>query len=439
MASLLNRAPEFVENEAQRLAVNCDNKSLDSGCSGEREDDVRVNALVKHEEKNEQSVSFSDEHHEKHRITMASLLNNESQCEAMSEENRSQPSQLSSCSKETQRQGTETREDPKTGKRKRAPPTPWQEKEHANFLIGLEMYGRGEWRSISRYLVPTRTPVQIASHAQKFFLRMQNKGELELRRGEAGGRNQDQPLNAPPYPAMAHGGPQEPPSFPEVQTGPHPKYLFSHDRTSPFDPLPDSEWNQQSSLPFGLPPQGDAERQFERYSRPFNRAAQSLHEVSWQQQADFDTRYNTPFDPRPSPFDPRSTHRPNLYPESGPQDDGLASRGYPRETMDYWCAPQGPDWPIELPMNHGYPPYREYEHGYHSQETGLLPDPRGYQNQMDSGPLGPSYRQPMPSADWSAPQTAAWSAPQTAEYPGWLSRFSKRRNTFQTSEHDPRW
>lgn len=39
------------------------------------------------------------------------------------------------------------------------------------FLLGLKTYGRGDWRSISRNVVVTRTPTQVASHAQKYFLR----------------------------------------------------------------------------------------------------------------------------------------------------------------------------------------------------------------------------------------------------------------------------
>lgn len=42
------------------------------------------------------------------------------------------------------------------------------------FLLGLEHYGRGDWRSISRNLVPSKTPTQIASHAQKYFLKLKN-------------------------------------------------------------------------------------------------------------------------------------------------------------------------------------------------------------------------------------------------------------------------
>lgn len=39
------------------------------------------------------------------------------------------------------------------------------------FLLGLEKFGKGDWRSISRNFVITRTPTQVASHAQKFFIR----------------------------------------------------------------------------------------------------------------------------------------------------------------------------------------------------------------------------------------------------------------------------
>lgn len=44
------------------------------------------------------------------------------------------------------------------------------------FLEGLEKYGRGDWRNISRWSVKTRTPTQVASHAQKFFIRQANTG-----------------------------------------------------------------------------------------------------------------------------------------------------------------------------------------------------------------------------------------------------------------------
>lgn len=49
------------------------------------------------------------------------------------------------------------------------------------FLQGLKQFGKGDWRSISRNVVITRTPTQVASHAQKYFLR-QHSGKKERKR-----------------------------------------------------------------------------------------------------------------------------------------------------------------------------------------------------------------------------------------------------------------
>ncbi|XP_061363961.1 transcription factor DIVARICATA [Gastrolobium bilobum] len=69
----------------------------------------------------------------------------------------------------------------KHGDNERKKGTPWTEEEHRLFLIGLSKFGKGDWRSISRNVVVTRTPTQVASHAQKYFLR-QNSGKKERKR-----------------------------------------------------------------------------------------------------------------------------------------------------------------------------------------------------------------------------------------------------------------
>ncbi|RDX98905.1 putative transcription factor, partial [Mucuna pruriens] len=56
---------------------------------------------------------------------------------------------------------------------------PWTEKEHRDFLCGLKYLGKGNWKEISRNYVKTKTPTQVASHAQKYFLRM---GAYETRK-----------------------------------------------------------------------------------------------------------------------------------------------------------------------------------------------------------------------------------------------------------------
>jgi len=60
------------------------------------------------------------------------------------------------------------------GGRERKRGVPWTEDEHKLFLLGLQKVGKGDWRGISRNFVKTRTPTQVASHAQKYFLRRSN-------------------------------------------------------------------------------------------------------------------------------------------------------------------------------------------------------------------------------------------------------------------------
>ncbi|KDP40862.1 hypothetical protein JCGZ_24861 [Jatropha curcas] len=58
------------------------------------------------------------------------------------------------------------------GERKKG--VPWTEEEHRLFLVGLQKLGKGDWRGIARNYVVSRSPTQVASHAQKYFIRQSN-------------------------------------------------------------------------------------------------------------------------------------------------------------------------------------------------------------------------------------------------------------------------
>ncbi|XP_019157926.1 PREDICTED: transcription factor MYB1R1 [Ipomoea nil] len=70
---------------------------------------------------------------------------------------------------------------PSAGSRERKRGVAWTEEEHRLFLLGLQKVGKGDWRGISRNFVKSRTPTQVASHAQKYFLRRNNHGRRRRR------------------------------------------------------------------------------------------------------------------------------------------------------------------------------------------------------------------------------------------------------------------
>nr|CAD1819045.1 unnamed protein product [Ananas comosus var. bracteatus] len=50
------------------------------------------------------------------------------------------------------------------------------------FLRGIAVLRKGDWRGISRQYVPGRTPIQVASHAQKYFQRQGKEQSKKKRR-----------------------------------------------------------------------------------------------------------------------------------------------------------------------------------------------------------------------------------------------------------------
>ncbi|XP_057426564.1 transcription factor DIVARICATA-like [Lotus japonicus] len=57
----------------------------------------------------------------------------------------------------------------------------WTEEEHKRFLEGLLKCGKGRWRDIAQKFVFTKTPTQVASHAQKYYIR-QNRNIHDIKR-----------------------------------------------------------------------------------------------------------------------------------------------------------------------------------------------------------------------------------------------------------------
>ncbi|KAL7608472.1 hypothetical protein Lser_V15G09664 [Lactuca serriola] len=79
--------------------------------------------------------------------------------------------------------------------RERKKGVPWTEEEHRMFLMGLQKLGKGDWRGIARNYVISRTPTQVASHAQKYFIRQTNMSRRK-RRSSLFDMVADDPLDA---------------------------------------------------------------------------------------------------------------------------------------------------------------------------------------------------------------------------------------------------
>jgi len=86
----------------------------------------------------------------------------------ITQRNKSSKSKLKSPTKKAKTEGSSVHPEGPTGRKG----IPWTQEEHHAFLVGLAQCGKGSWRNISKEYVITRTPTQVASHAQKYFLRL---------------------------------------------------------------------------------------------------------------------------------------------------------------------------------------------------------------------------------------------------------------------------
>ncbi|KAK4260356.1 hypothetical protein QN277_003483 [Acacia crassicarpa] len=104
--------------------------------------------------------------------------------------------------------------------RERKKGVPWTEEEHRMFLLGLQKLGKGDWRGIARNFVISRTPTQVASHAQKYFIRQSNVSRRK-RRSSLFDIAADEPADTPMVPQDLQSA-NEPPAEAECNNNPLP-------------------------------------------------------------------------------------------------------------------------------------------------------------------------------------------------------------------------
>ncbi|KAF7826095.1 C-terminal binding protein AN [Senna tora] len=130
----------------------------------------------------------------------------------------------------------------------------WSEQEHDKFLEALQLFDR-DWKKIEAF-VGSKTVIQIRSHAQKYFLKVQKNGTSEHvppprpKRKAAHPYPQKAPKNAPSV-SQVTGSMQSSSAFVE------PAYIYRPDSSSvlgtPVTNVPLSSWSYNAMPPASMP------------------------------------------------------------------------------------------------------------------------------------------------------------------------------------------
>jgi len=313
----------------------------------------------------------------------------------------------------------------------------WSREEHIRFLIGLSWYGKGAWKEISSVVV-TRSPTQIQSHAQKYFLRQRqpskNKKSIhditmeDLQEMSADTKqayllqNQRQfqvpsgppPVNQPAYAPPVQNNQKDP--SPTVQPTPD---FRPYSTNVPYP----------AQYPVHYQPQGPSTYQ---YSFPSGQSQLQVPVIPNPQPI---PASNPVYPNNPSVYPPPMPYPQPAYPPQPPPPPPPVHYGYPQPPPPVYPppphmvppnntfpAPPVPNQPWQPPSYQMPGPYQQSQYNYVPNNPPAMPYPM---NQNPAAPF-PSYH---------ANSNAMYSQP-------YIPQDANRNNAFTTNTNNmypPNW